>query len=378
MFKIQILKPIPKGAETKTIKGQLHAKVKWLGKWAWLPCNGSGKVIGSSSKWYAKIDGKNVPLAKDKVTAEKILGEKRTKAERVKEGISLPEAKTQETLHQLLERWTSEKKKQGLTSRYAEESTRRVKEALDGLAVESILDFRRLTSPRVATWFSGLKYSPGTAGLYLVGLQGFGKWLKRQHLVGELPTWPKKSSAVTRPKAAFTKEHVAKLVEVAPEDVGLFYRLAFATISRVGALFSLKAGDFHLDDPNGPWISLRPEHAKTKLGQRIPLPPALAKDLMPLVESANGGQVFPEFGPGNISRRLDIDMKKAGIQKRSPEGVLTAHSFRHGGATHLLKNGVSPFQVMRLGGWKSMAMLTKHYGHVIPMDAQEHVARLME
>jgi integrase len=378
VFKIQILKPIPDGAETRVIKSRLQARVKWLGKWAWLPCNGSGKVIGSSSKWYAKIDGKNVPLAKDRVTAEKILGEKRTRAERVREGISLPEAKTLESLSQLLERWTREKKKQGLNSRYAEESTRRVKEALENMAVDSISDFRRLTSPRVASWYSTLKYAPGTAGLYVVGLQGFGKWLKRQHLVGELPAWPRKSSAVTRPKAPFTKEQVTKLVEVAKKDVGLFYRLAFATISRVGALFSLKARDFYLDDPSGPWISLRPEHAKNKLGQRVPLPPALAKDLKALVDEANGGLVFPEFGPGNISKRLDIDMKRAGIQKRSPDGVLTAHSFRHGGATHLLKNGVSPFQVMRLGGWKSMAMLTKHYGHVIPMDAQEHVARLME
>lgn len=396
MYKPQVHKPLPPGSPIRIQKGQKQARVVWDGKQQWLPVSPAGKVIGPASKWYAKIDGKPTPLARDKVTSEKMLAEKRVKAERVREGLALPDAKNVETWPQLLARYRQERLRQGLSPLHVEKSHRQVVIHLEGLGVKSLDDWRNLTGPKIARWLDGLKrrharkpgggnpdlvnkpFAKASLVAYCVALQTFGKWLKKQRLVGVLPEFPAISQKAENKRAPITKEMLAKLVAVAPTEIGLFYRLCFATLARVGAIFSLVAEDFNLDAPGGPWVSLRPENAKTNVGQVVPLPPGLARELRPLIEAAKGGKVFNKFSPASITKRLNLDLRAAGIEKYQPDGVLCAHSLRHGGTSHLLKNGLSPFIVMRLGGWKNMEMLTKHYGHIFAMDAQEHVARLME
>lgn len=75
------------------------------------------------------------------------------------------------------------------------------------------------------------------------------------------------------------------------------------------------------------------------------------------------GRVFEFKSRGNIKTQWAGAIRRAGIKYLSP------HACRHGFATGLLEQGVSPVTVAKRGGWKNVRHVFETYGHdIAPAD----------
>jgi integrase len=54
--------------------------------------------------------------------------------------------------------------------------------------------------------------------------------------------------------------------------------------------------------------------------------------------------------------------------RASGYGTITTHVLRHAAASLWVKAGATPFLVMKAGGWASLDMVSKVYGHPWPSD----------
>ena len=86
------------------------------------------------------------------------------------------------------------------------------------------------------------------------------------------------------------------------------------------------------------------------------------------IPSTRSGLVFGFRSRGNCRTQWDGAIRRAGIKH------LSYHSCRHGFATGLLDQGVSPITVAKRGGWKSAQHVFETYGHDI---ASEDVTDLL-
>lgn len=91
------------------------------------------------------------------------------------------------------------------------------------------------------------------------------------------------------------------------------------------------------------------------------LPPELIAALAN-IEGDREGQIFKFKSRGNIKTQWTGACRRAEIEP------LTPHSCRHGFATVLLDNGVSPITVAKRGGWKDARHVFETYGHDIASD----------
>ena len=342
-----------------------------------------GIIIKSTGSWYKikQADGtvKVTRLARDKTSALKVQTDLRVRRERVSAGLENPvEEGTDCALPALLAGFEAAQRSKGNKPAYDKSVFSHCRAMLDALKLSSLREIRTLTAGAVERWARAQAAPGGTVGQYLISLKLFLAWLKKQKLISEVIAFPAVNSRPVEKRHAFTVEEVERLATVAPWPFGLLYKMAFTTIARQGALLSLLREDLHLDDAQGAWMSLRPEHAKTGQGQGVPLSSKLVDDLRRLkADTDAGARLFPFRAP-HLHKQLQKDLSAAKIAKRSPGGLTCFHSFRHGGASHLLKNGVSAHLVQRLGGWQSMEMLEKTYSHLTSMDGQHAIRKIFD
>ena len=172
-------------------------------------------------------------------------------------------------------------------------------------------------------------------------------------------------------------EEVEQLASAAPWPRSILYRLAFATLARRSALIALTVDDLVISLKGGATILLRPEEAKTKQGQQVPVPQRLLKDLKRLAKESETGRLFEKVMRNNFSLTFDADLLAAKIPKNTTDGIASFHSLRHGGTTHLIRSGVPMVLVQRMGGWQSINILAKHYSHLTPVSDREQIDRAM-
>jgi integrase len=407
MFKKQSTKAIPPGTPSRVVKGKREVQFFHLGKIRWVPVNANGKAVLESGYWYAKIGGLPVRLARDKTAAEQVLAAKRRQREREEVGLALPELKpSEETVAKALENWNREMEEKDLAAGYRTRQVKRVGELLTELGVTMVHQVPRLTTDQIEKVASRTKVgilgskgkrgevqvvpaSPAVQSHNITGLAIFFSWLKRRKYLGVTPELPQRSK-LKGVRAAISIDQLRRLTQFCDEQYRVFYLLAFSTLARVGSLTTLRIRDCHFEFRKGSRmpvsgsISLLAKHTKTRQANRI----TVAKDLslVPLYgwilqrrgEGAGDDDLAFTLNLKKISRRFKTQMGLAGLPTKTPDGNVTPHSLRHGGATHLLLCGVSPFKVMKVGGWKNMDVLVKHYGHVISSDASEEVDRYMK
>jgi integrase len=191
-----------------------------------------------------------------------------------------------------------------------------------------------------------------------------------------VPEFPKILDVAKYVRRPLTRAEVDLLQANSPWPRGLFYALAFATLARRGALLSLTKSDVHLGEDDSS-ILLRAQHAKTKITQQVPVPKRLVEPLRQLIDECPANvPLFHSISGLNIHHMFRRDLKSSGIEHETERGIAVVHSLRHGGTTELLEKGVSVLLVQRMGGWKTLRVLSKHYAHLSPIRSRGEIDKV--
>jgi integrase len=216
------------------------------------------------------------------------------------------------------------------------------------------------TSPRKGAAKGQEEASATTLNQYLETARGFCNWCARN---GRMPGVPhgnrmlstalsgvcKVEGPKVRKRRALSDEEVAGLLQAAPTERRLPYRLALASGLRRDELDKLKWGDCRVNATK-PYLALRSEATKARRGDRIPLPLTLAEDLRTAkpAEASDNDPVFPDGVPP--IELWKEDLTKAQIPYKDAMG---RQADFHGGTrktlcTRMHRNGVAPALAMRI------------------------------
>lgn len=134
---------------------------------------------------------------------------------------------------------------------------------------------------------------------------------------------------------------------------GALAKFMFLTGARISEALSVEWSDVDLSLSR---VLIR----QTKIGaERYSHLPAPLVAALANIPGKREGKVFRYRSRKTLKPSWDKAAIKAGIQR------LTPHSCRHGFATAMLRAGVDPVTVAKLGGWKSPAHLFATYGHAL-------------
>ena len=365
-------------------EGEIVAQVKTrTGRAVKCSMTEAGRVAIPSECYYGSIrlpDGSSrvMKLASDKTASVSMLAKMQAEEDKIASGQKVRKSETDETLMELVERFHQERVIGGIAYRQQVAVRRFMSMATKALGLKTIADVRGLTSGKISAWILGLDFAPHTKRHLASGLRSFLRWMHDQKLTPEVPRFPRIQGEVLTKRRALTRAEVDKLAAAAPWPRNLLYNLAFATIARRGALLALTAADIGFAR-TGAWLALLAENSKTGVGQKVPVPSRLVKDLKKLVKENPTGPLFP-----GVKVQLDgmdafaTDLKAAGIPKATPEGHAVFHCLRHSGTTAMVKAGVSLEIIRKMGGWKSLEMLARHYAHMEPVDARPIIDKVFE
>lgn len=140
---------------------------------------------------------------------------------------------------------------------------------------------------------------------------------------------------------------------------------------RIGELLSLRAGDI---DFQSRFITIKADNAKGRRSRLVPISTHVAKLLLQLIsesrEHFKTDRIFlssfgEPLGENQFNKRLKYYAEKAGIDPKKKR--VTAHAYRHTWATSMIKNGVDPFTLQKLGGWQDIRTMRKY----IQMDTDQ-------
>lgn len=396
MFKPKYTRPVPPGAKRKIIDGEPHVQLKHDGRLRWFPLSSGGRARMPHSDWHGRVRLANgqrvtVRLLRDRSASETMLHARQRQEDQIAAGMIMPTVKTSETVAELVDRYIAERVTAGLARKTLANLHPALKRMVAGLGLVVVDDVLRLEKSKVMAWLDALRVGfhvgekapparmtePGTRAKYIHMLNQFLRWLAKGRIIPEVPALPNYSTAVTKPRRALTKDEVERLANASPWPRNLLYRLAFATLTRLTALLAIRSADLNLVNLDGPFLSLRPQHAKTKKGQMVPIPKRLVPELKRLVREMGDRTFSDVLGPMK-PRIFDRDLKAAGLSKWSPDGLACFHSLRHSGATHLAKSGVSLLLIKEMGGWSNLNIVAKFYAHLSPLSERSPIDNAMK
>lgn len=204
------------------------------------------------------------------------------------------------------------------------------------------------------------KGSSGTVRRELTVLRAAGnhavKW--RRISAGEAPSIELPESPPSRDAVWLTKDEVRALMAAASGPLADFIMLAYFTGSRRGAIESLRVEQIDIANRH---ISLRKSGERVTAKRRpvVPVHPQTASVVERLVRDARDGWLF---GPRADFYHPFHDLcLSAGIDAVRAH----PHVLRHSRITHLLMDGVNPYDVGRLVG-DSLQTIDRTYGHMDP------------
>ena len=329
--------------------------------------------VVETADYYAKVrqpDGsvKAVRLARDKTAASTILADMRRTRERVKAGLATEGSVEDADLAGLIAKFHASRAAQKTASNQSAYENRLLR-VCEGLRWKRLADVRSTTAMKLDAWASGLNGATATQRKQIFSLRQFLVFLRKRQLIAELVELPKARSLPPIVRRHISGDQVEMLACANPAR-GLLYRVAFCSLARKGSLAALTAEDCHLDDPKKAWISFKPEHNKTATGNAVPIPERLVEPLRALCLEKPVGRLFAL----PYLKQFIADLARAGLPRKTDEGVFVFHSLRHSGATHLVKKGLPFHLIQRIDGWSSLSMLTARYSHLCAQDGRELLA----
>lgn len=387
MHKRMESRKVPRGAQTRIHDGIKQVKILVGGIMTWCNLTKSGRAQVTKPEWYGSVrmaDGRIIThkLLRDKLASERMLQDLQIQQDRIAAKLESAPTISTEKLSQLLARFQGElASRSGLAKSRQDQIKIGLRKLLTQLGVDRLDSLKTLSREMLATWADGkigAGYSTGYVRIYFNILNKFLVWLKSQNIIAFIPEFPPVKYTPTKIHRDLKLDEVIRLAKHSPWPRSLFYRLGFSTIGRVGALLALVADDLHLTDPAGPWLLFRKQHSKTRQAVRCPIPRDLVPSLKKLIrENPPGIPLFWQIKRGGLFETFKRDLERAGIPKETPEGTAVIHSLRHGGATHLLEQGVQLSLVQEMGGWKSPRVLLQHYSHLSPLRNRGEIDRAM-
>lgn len=243
---------------------------------------------------------------------------------------------------------------------------------------EILSDFTPQTVEGIVTWLKNTRsVKPATCNRYLATLSAVFRAAIAEGFAKENPTaGVRRAKEELRAIPYVSMEDLRRLEAVAPTPDRWALGLAGETGLRRGEIRALEWRDVDLG--RGVLVVRR---SKSKKWREVPLTrharevieAALAdRGGVPLV---GGDPVFPWFGPESsdlrVSRAIAGWCAKAGLP------TLRFHDLRHGWASRLMRAGVDPATIMRLGGWATLAMVQRYATHA-PDDAGTRAIEALE
>ncbi len=236
--------------------------------------------------------------------------------------VACPEGGDQRALSGLVSEYSAELVRRRRTSGHVFK-TRRALERLIGASGARTLD--ELTVERIAR---GLAVIEGARAQNLArtALHALFEWLIRRRRADWNPVVAIEplDEVPVRPRRALTWAELARLLLAAPARAPV-YLLAATSGLRRGELAALAPADLELDRR---LVHVRAPIAKSRRGRTVPIPEGTAARLLEL------GRAGPRlFGSIPRVRTLYRDLARAGIERKTSEGVIDFHAFRVSYAT---------------------------------------------
>ncbi|MGB4060945.1 MAG: tyrosine-type recombinase/integrase [Burkholderiaceae bacterium] len=180
------------------------------------------------------------------------------------------------------------------------------------------------------------------------------------------------TGADNRREVYLDRDQRRKLVEHCPPDMRALVQCWCMLPLRPGAAARLKARDF--DPVQGRLIVKRDKAGK---GRHVPLPPNMVDFFK--VQAKNKLPSAPLLArPDGKAWDKDYwkELVKAAVRSAGLPDDAVAMSLRHSAITDLITEGLDVLTVSHLSG-TSIAMIQKHYGHLVDTRARDALAKLM-
>jgi integrase len=134
VFKQTTTKSVPAGAERVTVKGRACARWEGRGRTVTAPLSADGtRIVIESAKWYGTVNGKRVPLCRDKQAAERMLKKLEADAQLAAVGLADPFATGKRTsLADHLAEYDSHLRAKNDTDAHVRQTIARVRAVFDG------------------------------------------------------------------------------------------------------------------------------------------------------------------------------------------------------------------------------------------------------
>jgi integrase len=188
--------------------------------------------------------------------------------------------------------------------------------------------------------------SPRTVVSYGESLSAFCAWCVERKFLNEneYSKLRKGLRSAVRKRRAFTPDELRAVLEVANPARKLLYLVAVVTGYRAKELKALRVCDFDAERFS---LRLSGELTKNRRNAEQPLPLFVVEILRRLCGDRASNEKLLGV-PSHTARELEADMVRAGVAKRTDEGVLDFHSLRVTYVTWLAESGAHPGEVQEL------------------------------
>jgi integrase len=380
---------------------------------------GAKKITEMSTKWYGTgIPGlppkKRVPLAADKVAAERMLRELVMKAERGEARIH-DEDEKRKPLKQHLDNFETDvglglasakgKRRRTPDPRQTKLVVQRVRDVLDGCNLKQPADLNDDAPAKLARYLADRMKKPRTkkdggisaqtADFMLAAARRFARWMsKRAPVRADLfDSVPGHDPANDRKHARreVSPDELARLLEAAQASTrtvrGLtgpdryhLYLTAFSTGFRASELAALRPENFALDaDP--PTASIGGKLTKNRKAATIPLAPAVAVALRSyLVGKPKGRALWPGEWRKHAAKMLRVDLEAAEvpyvIDGVNGQEFADFHALRHSFVSALAAAGTGAKELQVLARHSDPRLTLGLYTHSRSDELTKAVGRL--
>lgn len=330
-----------------------------------------------SPKFYAVwVDARSgrrasCPAYTDEKASIHLAHRKERESARAAEGLEVRPA-DRLSLFEHLETWRASKLDAGLTSKQARESHGKVTRVAMGCGWKRLPDMSALSAGR---WLAQQRakppkreggrqrFGPQTSNHYAAALRSFGRWCVRNSLLAMDPF-----ANLERLPAGIDPRHVRRILgpaeferllqaaETGPRYQNslsgparaMLYLVAAFTGLRALELSKLTRGSFELN-AKPPRLTLPARETKNRRQAHLPVHLELKARLKPFLAGLDvTARVFPGRWVGEQARMLRRDLKAAGIQYETADGVFDFHALRSQYITGLALAGVNPQEVSKL------------------------------